>query len=205
MVIPTAAILIGVDGAFSGLMAGCPFQLGLLQWHDVTLQIRVVRQQAPRDGITVGAQAQKAAEFQRGITHQPGPFVDHQIINRPQLVTVRVVNRSALHFVGRNNETGHKKLLDVVQHIDTTSTCLNLIYRCFEPTGRSAHVPPICRRSSMNHPTNTARSNWANVQILRCTSSCSFLWRLFIDRNSTCSATKTPTRTARRGNKARIF
>src|SRR5580658_9033703 len=101
--VDTRSIGIIVDGHFFDAIAGRAFQGALIQGHHVAVLVRVVPQHGPRYGVTFRAHPHEATEFQYGVANMARALVDHQIIDRSELVAGSVIDRRALDLVRGNH------------------------------------------------------------------------------------------------------
>src|SRR5580700_1762123 len=100
------------------VFAVAPFRLGILRVrgsalelprvkvYDIAAQGRVVSQHRPREGMIVIADPEKAAKRHDGIGDVPGFLVDHEVVNRTQVLAGSVIDRCSLHLIGGNERAG---------------------------------------------------------------------------------------------------
>ncbi len=83
------------------------FEAALVQRHDVAIVDGVVLQHAPWQRVAVRAHAEKAAEFKDRVADLARSLVDHQVVDRTELVSGLVVHRGTFDLVRGNHITGH--------------------------------------------------------------------------------------------------
>src|SRR4029077_8606457 len=78
------------------------FQLPLLEIDNVTAQIGVIFENRPGQGMILVSDAEKAAEGHDRISVFSRRLIDHQIMNRPEVVAGGVIHVRSLNLVRRD-------------------------------------------------------------------------------------------------------
>lgn len=105
VIVDPAAVLVGIGGHRAAFIARRAFELVAGQRDHVAGALHIVFERFPGQRVAVGADAQEAAEFHDGVADLARDLVDHQRVDRAQLVAGRVVDVGAVDLV-RGNDAG---------------------------------------------------------------------------------------------------